>query len=106
MDAEIHLAAESNGTASKEGNKASNQQKAKATIFLRHCLHEDLKNGYLTVRYPLVLWNYLKERYEHQKSIILPKALTVAAYNFSVFIIISQLDLCGRKCNQWLHVRK
>jgi len=55
LDAEIHLAAESNGNTIKEGNKASNQQKAKTMIFLRHYLHEDLKNEYLTVKYPLVL---------------------------------------------------
>jgi hypothetical protein len=43
-------------------------------IFIRHHLHEDLKNEYLTVKDPLVHWNKLKEIYEQQKTIILPKA--------------------------------
>jgi hypothetical protein len=74
LDAEINLAAEGNGDAIRVGNKASDQEKAKALIFIRRHLHEDLKNEYLTVKDPLVLWNKLKERYEHQKTIILPKA--------------------------------
>ena len=74
VDAEMYLAAEGNGDAIKEGNMASEQQKAKALIFLRHHINEALKNEYLTVKDPLVLWNKLKERYEHLKAIILPKA--------------------------------
>ncbi|XP_020272192.1 uncharacterized protein LOC109847372 [Asparagus officinalis] len=45
-----------------------------AMIFLRHHLHEGLKEENLTVKDPLVLWNSLKERYDHQKTVILPKA--------------------------------
>jgi hypothetical protein len=74
LDSGIHLDVEGNGDTTKEGNKTSAQQKAKAMIFLRHNLHVDLKNEYLTVKDPLVLWNCLKERYEHQKTITLPKA--------------------------------
>jgi hypothetical protein len=81
-------------------------------IFLRHHLHEDLKNEYLTVKDPLILWNCLKERYEHQKTIILPKARyewmhlrlqdfkTVTAYNSAVFRITSQLKLCGENVSE------
>jgi hypothetical protein len=109
LDAEIHLDAEGNGDTIKEGNATSAQQKAKAMIFLRHHLHGDLKNEYLTVKDPLVLWNCLKERYEHQKTITLPKARyewmhlrlqdfkTVTEYNSAVFRITSQLKLCGEK---------
>jgi hypothetical protein len=50
------------------GNKTSDQQNAKAMIFIRRHLHEGLKNEYLTVKDPLVLWNKLKERYEHKKN--------------------------------------
>lgn len=58
---------------------------------------------------PLVLWNKLKERYEHLKAIILPKARydwmhlrlqdykSVTAYNSEVYKITSQLELCGEK---------
>ncbi|GKE40433.1 hypothetical protein Tco_1463838, partial [Tanacetum coccineum] len=49
LDAEIYLAA--NGL-----------------IFLRHHLHENFKFKYLTVKDQLVLWNHLKDRYEHQKT--------------------------------------
>nr|GEY66369.1 reverse transcriptase domain-containing protein [Tanacetum cinerariifolium] len=41
------------------------EQKAKAMIFLRHHLHENLKIKYLTVKDPLVLWDHLKDKYEH-----------------------------------------
>nr|KYP32612.1 hypothetical protein KK1_046659 [Cajanus cajan] len=40
LDAEIHLDAMGLGDSIKEENKASNQDKAKAMIFLRHHLHE------------------------------------------------------------------
>ena len=55
MDAEMYLAAEGNGDVIKEGNIASEQQKAKELIFLRHHINEALKNEYLTVKDPLVL---------------------------------------------------
>nr|KYP56574.1 hypothetical protein KK1_002817 [Cajanus cajan] len=74
LDAEIHLDAMSLGDSIKERNKASNQDKTKAMIFLRHHLHEGLKAEYLTIKDSLVLWNNLKERYDHQKFVILPKA--------------------------------
>ncbi|XP_045802229.1 uncharacterized protein LOC123895789 [Trifolium pratense] len=107
LDVEIHLDAEGNGDTIKEGNNSSAQQKAKAMIFLRHHLHGDLKIEYLTVKDPLDLWNSLKERYDHQKTIILPKARhewlhlrlqdykTVTAYNSAVCRITSLLKLCG-----------
>lgn len=43
-------------------------------IFLHRNLHEDLKNEYLTIIDQHVIWNNLKERYDNQKAIILPKA--------------------------------
>jgi hypothetical protein len=69
LDAEIHLNAKGHGDTIKEGNRSSDQEKAKAMIFLRHHLHEDLKNEYLTVKDPQVLWKNLKERYEHKKKL-------------------------------------
>ncbi|XP_017970428.1 PREDICTED: uncharacterized protein LOC108660679 [Theobroma cacao] len=67
LDAEIHLDAMGLGDTIKEENKASNQDKAKAMIFLRHHLHEGLKIEYLTIKDPVDLWKSLKERYDHQK---------------------------------------
>ncbi|XP_058776519.1 uncharacterized protein LOC131650824 [Vicia villosa] len=109
LDAEIHLNVEGHGNAIKEGNISSDQQKTKAMIFLRRHLHEDLKNEYLTVIDPYVLWKNLKERYAHQKLVILPKARydwmhlrlqdfkSVSDYNSVMFRITSKLTLCGKK---------
>ena len=73
LDVEMHLNAMNLGTTIKEGNQASLQDHAKALIFIRHHLHEGLKAEYLTVKDPLILWTNLKERYDHQKTVILPK---------------------------------
>ncbi|XP_074326734.1 uncharacterized protein LOC141664678 [Apium graveolens] len=74
LDAEIRLSAMGLGDTIKEGNKTSEQDKAKAIIFLRHHLDEGLKTEYLTIKDPSILWKDLKERYDHQKTVILPKA--------------------------------
>ncbi|CAM8959710.1 unnamed protein product [Rhodiola kirilowii] len=74
LDAEIYLEAMDLGDAIKEANKASEQNKAQAMIFLRHHLHEGLKYEYLTIKDPSILWKELKERYDHQIMVILPKA--------------------------------
>ena len=87
----------------QENNQASNQNHAKAMIFLRHHLDEGLKMEYLTVKDPLVLWNNLKDRYDHLKLVVLPQARydwihlrlqdfkSISEYNSSMFKIISQL---------------
>ena len=74
LDAEINLEARNLGETIKEGNQRSLQDRTKAIIFLRHHLHEDLKIEYLTVKDPLILWTELKKRFDHQKTVILPKA--------------------------------
>ncbi|XP_021767035.1 uncharacterized protein LOC110731492 [Chenopodium quinoa] len=96
LDAEIHLDSKGLG-------------ETIAMIFLRHHLHKGLKNEYLTVKDLETLWNSLKERYDHQKTIILPKARydwlnlrlqdfkSVSEYNSAMFRITSQLKLCGEK---------
>jgi hypothetical protein len=50
LDAEIHLEAINLGDNIKDGNQASPQNRAKAMIFIRHHLHEELKTKYLTVK--------------------------------------------------------
>ncbi|KAL3519149.1 hypothetical protein ACH5RR_021738 [Cinchona calisaya] len=62
------------GETIKEGSKPINQEKGKVMIFLRHHIDEWLKNEYLTVKDPFILCTTLKERYEPQKTVILPKA--------------------------------
>ncbi|XP_049364762.1 uncharacterized protein LOC125829599 [Solanum verrucosum] len=108
LDVEIHLTAKGLGDSIIEGNKASSRDKAKVMIFLRHHLDESLKVEYLTVKEPLELWIGLKERYDHLKTTVLPKAhyewmhlqfqdyKIVIEYNSVVFSITSQLKLCGK----------
>ncbi|XP_060206363.1 uncharacterized protein LOC132634064 [Lycium barbarum] len=107
LDAEIHLDAKGLGATITQDNTTSSQDKAKAMIFLRHHLDEGLKVEYLTVKDPLELWTGLKERYDHIKVTVLPRARyewihlrlqdfkTVCDYNSVVYRITSQLKLCG-----------
>ena len=74
LDNKIHLTAMNLENTIKKGNTASLQDRAKAFIFLRHHINKGLKSEYLTVNDPLILWDSLKERYDHQKTVILPKA--------------------------------
>ncbi|GAV75897.1 LOW QUALITY PROTEIN: UBN2 domain-containing protein, partial [Cephalotus follicularis] len=76
-------------------------------IFLRHHINDDLKYEYLTVENPLELWQNLNDRFEHLKTVVLPKALndwsqlrfqdfkTVSEYKSTLFKIVSQLKMCG-----------
>ena len=61
LDAKIHLDVMNLGNTIKGGNTASLQDRAKALIFLRHHIDEGLKNEYLTVKDPLILWTRLKQ---------------------------------------------
>ena len=77
--------------------------RAKVIIFIRHHLHKDLKIKYLTIKDSLILWNNLRERYKHQKSVILLKARyewinlrlqdfkSVTEYNSTLFKMSSKL---------------
>ncbi|XP_021803217.1 uncharacterized protein LOC110747331 [Prunus avium] len=109
LDPEIHLHANNLENTIREGNQPSLQDRAKAMIFLPRHLHEGLKIEYLGVKDPAMPWKNLEERYDHQNSIILPKAQYdwmhlclqdfkfVNEYNSALFKIISQLTLCGDK---------
>ncbi|GJZ49406.1 hypothetical protein Tco_0603596, partial [Tanacetum coccineum] len=74
LDAEIYLAANGLGDTIQAGKETTVEQKAKTMIFLRHHIHENLTIDYIIVKDPLVLWNHLKDRHEHQKIVILPRA--------------------------------
>nr|XP_008372974.2 uncharacterized protein LOC103436327 [Malus domestica] len=107
MDAKIHLEAENLGETIKKDNNASSQDRAKAMIFICRHLDKGLKSEYVIVEDPLTLWKALKNRYNHQKMVILPRARyewahlriqvfkIVAEYNSAMFSISSQLKLCG-----------
>ena len=97
LDAEIHLTSMYLEETIIKGNKESQYDCAKALFFLRHHLHEDLKNEYLSIKHSFTLWNDLKDRFDHQKTVILPKARydwihlrlqnfkTVSEYNSALF---------------------
>ena len=55
LDGEIHLNAMGLADTIKDKNEASNQDRAKAMIFLLHHLDESLKMEYLIVKDPLML---------------------------------------------------
>lgn len=67
MDAEIHLSVMDLRDTIKAAKKTSEQNKAKAIIFLHHHLDEGMKTEYLNIKDPSNLWKDLKERYDHQK---------------------------------------
>ncbi|XP_074291777.1 uncharacterized protein LOC141618575 [Silene latifolia] len=109
LDAEMHLKSYALGDIIKMGNTASEQNKAKAMILLRRNLHEGLKFEYLTVKDPLILWQNLKEMYDHLTTVIFSKVRydwihlrlqdfkLITDYNSAMFRITSLLTLCGEK---------
>ncbi|XP_070057696.1 uncharacterized protein [Nicotiana tomentosiformis] len=104
---EIHLDAMGLADTTKDKNQVSNQDCAKAMIFLCHHFDEALKIEYITVKDPVILWNNLKDKYDHLKMVVLPQARydwtylrlqdfkSIIEYNSAMFRIISQLKLCG-----------
>ncbi|XP_070682485.1 uncharacterized protein [Malus domestica] len=107
LDTKIHLKAENLRDTIKEENISSSQDRAKAMIFIRRHLDEGLKSEYLTVEDLLTFWNALRNRYNHQTTVILPRARyewthlriqdfkSVAEYNHALFRITSQMKLYG-----------
>ena len=106
LDVEINLDAMNLGNTIKEGNTASQQDRAKVLIFLCRHIDEGLKSEYLTVKDSLILWKSLREWYDHQKTVILPRACydwiplrlqdfkSVSDNSSTLFKISSQLKLC------------
>jgi len=118
LDMKIHLNAMGLGDTIVEGNSASAQDQAKAIMIIRRHIQEELKNEYLTIENPFVLWTNLKDRYDHQKSIVLPKAQydwmhlrfqdfkSVSDYNSAMFKIVSRLKLCGEEVSEEAMIEK
>ncbi|XP_048605155.1 uncharacterized protein LOC106389329 [Brassica napus] len=96
----------------------SDEKKAKAMIFLRHHIHDGLKDEYITKEDPCDLWKSLKERFDHQKYVILPKAKhewihlrfqdykSVSEFNSAMFGITSRMMLCGEKISDYDMIEK
>lgn len=102
----------------KDKNQVSSQDRAKAMIFLRHRLGEGFIMQYLTIKDLIILWNNLKDRYDHLKLVILPQARhdwfnlrllnfkSITEYNSSMYRIISQLNLCGEDVTEHAKLEK
>ena len=107
LDTKILLRSKNLGGTITEDTEPSVKNKYQAIVIIRHHLAEGLKDQYLTIEDPLELWTELKNRYDHQKTVILPKALydwrnlriqdykSVEEYNSVMFKIVSKLKLCG-----------
>ncbi|XP_048427301.1 uncharacterized protein LOC125471183 [Pyrus x bretschneideri] len=107
LDTKIYLEGGNLGDTIREENNSSFQNRAKPMIFIHRHLNEGLKSKYLTVEDSLALWKALRNRYNHQTTVILPKAhyewihlriqdfKSVAEYNFALFKITSQMKFCG-----------
>ncbi|XP_074346346.1 uncharacterized protein LOC141685122 [Apium graveolens] len=75
-------------------------------------MHEDLKSEYLEVEDPFILWENLKDRFDHQKLVYLPATendwanlrfqdfKSVRAYSSALFKISSRLIMCGEKVTE------
>ena len=74
FDVEIHLTSSDLSETIVPDSECSSAQKAKALIFLRHHLNQDLKNEHLTEKDPLILWKSLNDCFHQQTNIILPQA--------------------------------
>ncbi|XP_021829723.1 uncharacterized protein LOC110769966 [Prunus avium] len=112
LNAKIHLRANGLGKTIVDGSDASPEENAKAMIFLRRHIHEALKSEYVVVDKPLVLWKALFERYNHQKTVTLPRARyerthlrfqdfkIVYEYNLAIHRITSLMKLCGENISE------
>ena len=74
LDVEMHLSAMGLENTLKKDNETKDQHRVKSMIFLRRHLDENLKLEYLTIKDPLVLWTNLKDRFDHLKMVVLPRA--------------------------------
>ncbi|CAM8877426.1 unnamed protein product [Rhodiola kirilowii] len=102
VDVELHIANNNLGKTINETSSASQQDRAKAMILLRHHLHESLKAQYLTVKE-----KRLNDCFDHQRTATLPCARyewthlrlqdfkKVSDYNSALFCIVSTMNLCG-----------
>ena len=75
LDAKIILKSKGLGECITEDNNASEKDRYSAILIIRHHLIESLIDQYLTIENPLDLWTELKMRYDHQRTVLLPKAI-------------------------------
>ena len=82
---ELHLDFEEILGTIKDGNISTSHEKAKAVIFLRRHLDENLTHDYARTKDPLDLWKALKKRFDNQKKITLPMhSMSGKIYDFKI----------------------
>ncbi|XP_070664458.1 uncharacterized protein [Malus domestica] len=74
LDTKIHLEVANLGNTIREESSSASQNRVKAMIFIHRHLDEALKSEYLMVEDPLALWKTLRNRYNHQTTVIFPRA--------------------------------
>ncbi|XP_039818393.1 uncharacterized protein LOC120680878 [Panicum virgatum] len=104
----VHAADEGHHQLGANVTPLPSHERARASIFLRHHIHPDLKMEYLEVKDPLTLWTKLRERFGPQSEVLLPQAQnewanlrlldfkSVAGYNTAIHRIASQQRFCGQ----------
>src|SRR4051794_14830853 len=51
------------------------RESTKAVLFLKHHMSIELQSQYRSINDPMELWKTLKDRFDHQRLVLLPKAL-------------------------------
>ncbi|XP_013700173.3 uncharacterized protein LOC106403942 [Brassica napus] len=104
LDAKIMLRSKDLGDTITKDNNSSDKDKYIAIYMIHHHLQENLKTQYMTMENPYDLWIALQRRYDHQKTVLLPKAQydwkhirfldykSVDEYNSVLFRIVSLLS--------------
>ncbi|XP_074374497.1 uncharacterized protein LOC141714900 [Apium graveolens] len=112
QDVKLHLGSKKLSDTIKAENKSTAEENFTSIIFLRHHMHENLKSEYLEVEDPFILWDNLKDRFDHHKLVYLPAAendwanlrlqdfKSVRAYSSALFKISSRLIMCGEKVTE------
>ncbi|KAG7578750.1 Zinc finger CCHC-type [Arabidopsis thaliana x Arabidopsis arenosa] len=107
-DVELYFESQELSETLKLENLSPPKDKAKAIIFLRKHLDENVTHDYAHIKDPAELWQALKARFHNQREITLPHALEdwknlrfqdfekVEEYNSAMLRIVSQLKYCGK----------
>ncbi|XP_024011242.1 uncharacterized protein LOC112086515 [Eutrema salsugineum] len=118
VGAKIHLRGNGVLDTIDKSETTSDEKKAKAMIFLLHHIDNSLKEEYITKKNPADLWQSLKDRFDHQKYVILPKVKhewlnfrfqdykSVGEYNSAMFGITSRMMLSGQEVSDFDMIEK
>ena len=116
IDIEIHFESIRLTKIIKQKNSTSSQDKKKATIFICRHLDECLKCECLIVKDPSILWKNFKERFDHQKEVVLPAIRDewnvlhfqdfkkINNCNSAMLRIVLQLKFCEGEYHIWRNI--